>query len=74
MLFRKRRPVIGTPDAVPVSARAALKLREMKEKRPMSSAENACIAALAWQLGVPDGWLFDDKTMCFRPQQIQEKT
>lgn len=69
MWLRKQRTAARAPDAIPVSAKAATKLRELKKMRPLSPEENACVAALAWQLGVPDGWRFDGEAMCFRPPE-----
>lgn len=51
---------------IPIAPLAAEKLRALKAKRPATAAEQACIAALGWQLGVPADWVFDDEEMCFR--------
>lgn len=63
----KRRLARPPTGPVAISPEAARKLRRLKERRPPTQAENDCVAALSWQLGVPPNWLFDYDAMCFRP-------
>jgi hypothetical protein len=59
---------------IKIPARALRQVKKMKDERPVTDRERVFRAGLAFALGVPDGWLFDDVTGEFLPSKKRAKS